>query len=443
MSHEIVSAGAATREDRLSLTDIELSVVMPALGEGENLAVLLPRLNAILSDLGVASEILVVSRGDDLETRASCTAGGAELIEENARGYGRALRAGFERARGRYVLTMDADLSHPPSFVEALWRARASAEVLIASRYVPGGRARMPLTRKLLSQILNRFFARGLALPIRDISSGFRLYRADILRALPTVASDFDILQQILVRLYAEGWHVRELPFDYAPRFRGSSHARVIPFGIAYLRTFRSLWRLRNSLSSADYDLRAHDSAIPLQRYWQRRRLAHVKALAATGRRVLDAGCGSSRILGALPAGTVGLDILARKLRCARRFGRPLVRASLRALPFRDGAFDCVVCSQVIEQLPREWPVLEELVRVLAPGGRLVLGTPDYGSWRWRLLESAYRRIVPDARVDERITHYDRRQLVAMCERAGLQLEEERSILGAELILALRKPARA
>jgi dolichol-phosphate mannosyltransferase len=422
------------------LTAIDLSVVMPALGEGENLAVLLPRLRAVLSRLRVSTEVLVVTRGDDVGARASCDSGGAELVEENERGYGRALLAGIRRARGRYVLTMDADLSHPPSFVEVLWRERESAEILIASRYVPGGRARMPLRRKLLSLVLNRFFARGLALTIRDMSSGFRLYRADILRELPLpVTSNFDILQQILTRLYAEGWRVRELPFDYEPRLSGSSHARVIPFGIAYLRTFRSLWRLRNSISSADYDLRAHDSVIPLQRYWQRRRLTHVTALAAGGRRALDAGCGSSRILGALPEGTVGMDILARKLRCARRFGRPLVRGSVGALPFRAGAFDCVVCSQVIEHLPRHWPVLEELVRVLAPGGRLVLGTPDYGSWRWRLLEWAYARVAPGAYAEEHVTRYDRRQLLAAIERFGLELEEERSILGAELILALRK----
>ncbi len=425
------------------MTPVDLSVVVPALQEGANLAVLLPQLQSVLARLGAETEVLVVTRGDDAETRRSCEAAGACLIEENERGYGRALLAGFQRACGRYVLTMDGDLSHPPAFVEALWRERQTAEVLVASRYVQGGRARMPLVRRLLSVLLNRFFSRGLSLSVRDMSSGFRLYRADLLRALPLAARDFDILQEILVRLYAEGWHVRELPFDYEPRRRGSSHARVVPFGVAYLRTFRSLWGLRNSIDSADYDLRAHDSVIPLQRYWQRQRLAQVTALAAEGRRVLDAGCGSSRILGALPEWTVGLDVLARKLRCARRFGRPLVRGSLRALPFRDAAFDCVVCSQVIEHLPREWPVLEELARVLAPGGRLVLGTPDYGTWRWPALEWVYARVAPGAYADEHITHYDRAGLLALLERMGLVFEEERYVGGAELILALRKPAVA
>ena len=421
------------------MTSIDLSVVMPALGEGANLTTLLPQLQAVLATLGISAEILVVTRGVDRDTRDSCERAGVCVVVEDEPGYGRALLAGFRRARGRHVLTMDADVSHPPSFVEMLWRERASAEVLIASRYVPGGSARMPLVRKVLSRVLNRFFSRGLSLPIHDMSSGFRLYQTEILRGLEIAAHGFDILQEILVRLYVDGRSVRELPFHYAPRLRGASHARVIPFGIAYLRTFRSLWSLRNSILSADYDLLAFDSAMPLQGYWQRRRLTHVTELADAGRRVFDAGCGSSRILEALPRNTVGLDALARKLRAVRAFGRPLVRGSCRALPFRDASFDCVVCSQVIQYLPREWPVLEELVRVLEPGGRLILGTPDYATWRWRALAWAYARAVPGAHGNEHLTRYERDQLVQLLERMGLRFEEQRYVGGAELILAMRK----
>jgi len=76
---------------------------------------------------------------------------------------------------------MDADLSHPPTFVADLWAHRDEAEVLVASRYVPGGAATMPLLRALLSRILNRVFARGLGVPLEDLSSGFRLYRTSVL----------------------------------------------------------------------------------------------------------------------------------------------------------------------------------------------------------------------------------------------------------------------
>ena len=104
--------------------------------------------------------------------------------------------------------------------------------------------------------------------------------------------------------------------------------------------------------------------------------------MAAGARRVLDVGCGSSRIVGSTPM--VGLDIVLAKLRYARRYGNPLVHGSIFELPFKDCAFDCVICSEVIEHVPADERVFSELERVLEPGGRLILGTPDYVRRRWR-----------------------------------------------------------
>jgi len=419
----------------------DLSVVIPALNEGPNLALLLPALRAQIEALGLTSEVLVITRGNDAATREAADGSGARVVDEPERGYGVALRTGFRLARGRHVLTMDADLSHGVAFVRDLWEAREQAEVVIASRYVPGGSANMPRDRYLLSRILNWFFSRGLSLPARDLSSGFRLYRADVLASVGLRGRDFDIVPEILVRLYSEGWRIREIPFAYAPRRHGSSNARVFAFGLAYLRTFRALWTLRNSILSADYDERAHDSRIPLQRYWQRERFRHVTELAAGEGRVLDVGCGSSRIIGALVPGSVAVDVEARKLRYARRFGRALVRASGFRLPFADGSFPCVVSSQVIEHVPRDSPMLAELCRVLAPGGRLVLGTPDYDRWEWVWMEKAYQLAAPGAYADEHITHYTRRELLDLFAGLGYRHEATRYILRGELIMAFRKPA--
>ena len=335
---------------------------------------------------------------------------------------------------------MDADLSHPPAFVERLWNEREAADLTVASRYVPGGHANMGIYRYTLSRILNALFSRGLDVPIRDMSSGFRLYRSAMLREQHITSRDFDVLQQILVQAFAEGWRVREVPFVYEPREHGTSSARVWRVGTACLRTFGQLWKLRNSILAADYDDRAHDSRIFLQRYWQRSRHRYVMELIAGEGAVLDIGCGSSRIIGGLPVGSVAVDILQRKLRYARRFNRPLVRASGFALPFPDQSFPCVLCSQVIEHVPKESPILDELCRVLKPGGRLVLGTPDYANWQWVYIEKLYG-LVPGGYKDEHISHYTNRELVQIMGDRGLRFEEERYILQGELIQAFRKPA--
>src|SRR5262249_38180540 len=145
-----------------------------------------------------------------------------------------------------------------------------TADLLIASRYVRGGRAVMPRFRYVMSRILNISFPRVLSLPIRDMSSGFRLYRREVLRDIAIKGRDFDALQELLLSAYANGWSVQEVPFAYQPRGAGRSKASLLRFARSYLRTLGRMWSTRNSIECADYDERAYDSRIPLQRWWQR-----------------------------------------------------------------------------------------------------------------------------------------------------------------------------
>jgi SAM-dependent methyltransferase len=365
---------------------------------------------------------------------------GDQILAAAREGFGAVLAAGLRHARGEWVLTLDADLGDPREAVGRLWTAREGAEIVVGSRFVEGGTADVPAVRALLSRGLNRVFSRGLSLGVRDVSSAIRLYRR---AALPTdlQAGGFDVLQEILVRAYAEGWQVREVPIAYAPLHPTHAYRRVLGFGVDYLRTFWRLWKLRNSILAADYDDRAHDSAIWLQRYWQRQRFRHVTELIGTEGPVLDVGCGSSRIIGALPRGSLCVDILRRKLRYARRFGRALVQGSGFALPVPDASFPVVLCSQVIEHVPKDSPILRELDRALAPGGRLVLGTPDYARWEWVVTEKLYGFFAPGGYADEHIGHYTRDELIARYTGLGWTHEATRYILRGELILAFRKPA--
>jgi glycosyltransferase involved in cell wall biosynthesis len=137
---------------------IGISVIIPAHNEGRNLALLLPELKGVLDELGTAFEILIVCRTVDPETAQVAAAFGARTLEQEERGYGGALIAGFDAAQGEYFLTIDADLSHKPVFIRDFWAQREGADVLIASRYVHGGHAIMPLGRYILSRTLNFFF---------------------------------------------------------------------------------------------------------------------------------------------------------------------------------------------------------------------------------------------------------------------------------------------
>ena len=421
----------------------ELAVVIPALNEQANLELLLPALRDTLDELGVPHEIVVVDGGSQDGTILVAGRRGALVVSQQEPGYGAALLAGFGATTAAYIVTMDADLSHRPVFLQEFWKHRREAELLIASRYVPGGRADMGRVRRLMSRILNRTYRRLLSLNIRDLSSGFRMYRRDALNGLTLVARDFDALEEILVRVHAQGWRIREVPFHYMTRGSGRSHARLMLFGWALLKTLVRMWRLRNSVASADYDHRAFDSPIPLQRYWQRARhriILDFTNRANSGRQnlALDIGCGSSRIIQDLPE-AIGMDILLPKLRFLRDRHAPLVQGSLVALPFGEGSFDTVICSEVVEHLPDRPEVFAEMSRVLRPGGTLILGTPDYGRWLWWVLEWLYWKILPRAYAHEHITHFTHQQMADRLAALGYEVQECRYVGFCEMIFKARK----
>ena len=280
---------------------LDLSVIIPALNEAASIGELISRVYKRLLGIGVTLEVVVVDGGSTDGTAQRAADAGAIVVRQPGRGYADALVTGFQKSTGRYLITMDADYSHDPDFLEVLWRRRDDAEVVIASRYVLGGYADMPWGRKLLSRLLNAIGVLSCAIPVQDMTSGFRLYHRKALESLRPQAQRFDVLIELLTQIYCEGWRVREVPFHYWRRQDGRSHVALLPFGLAFGRTLGRMWAMRNSLASADYDERAFSSRIPIQRYWQRRRYAIVLGMLGHAEHVLDIGCGSSKILEALP----------------------------------------------------------------------------------------------------------------------------------------------
>jgi glycosyltransferase involved in cell wall biosynthesis len=421
---------------------MHLSVILPVVNERDNLRGLIPRIRAVLERERLAFEIVVVDGGSTDGTQEAAAQMGARVLRERRRGYAGALETGFAEAKGEYLLTLDADLSHEPGFIAKLWRARNQADIVIASRYTRGGVAYASFSRKFLSALLNLWMRRLLSLPVRDVSSGFRLYRREAVEGLDLEGRNFEVLEEILVKSYARGHSVFEVPFTYFPRESGHSHARLFQFGLDLMRSSLKLWRLRNSVASADYDDRAFYSIIPPQRYWQRRRHRITTFWARGATRVLDAGCGSSLIIQSLN-NAVGMDMSMGKVRFLRRHGIPLLRGSAFTLPFKDNSFDCVISSQVIEHISFDESLFAEMRRVLQPGGTLIIGTPDYATIGWRIIEPIYGILMPGGYRDEHITHYTRSSLTDILARHGFIHEETAYVARSEMIMRLRNSGKA
>jgi glycosyltransferase involved in cell wall biosynthesis len=415
-----------------------VAVVIPSRNEAGNLETLLPQIKGVVGAFDLDVTIHVVDGHSTDGSRDVASRHGVNVIEQRGRGYGDAIRTALQDIPSDWIVTLDADCSHPPATLKSLMASIGHAEIVIASRYVEQGYARMPVLRKVLSIVLNRTLRTVFSLSIRDMSSGYRAYHRESIAAIPIEMDSFAFLPEVLVKAHTRGYRILEIPFHYRYRTEGRSKARVLPFGLQYLRLMMKLWPYRNSIASADYDTRAFYGRIPLQRWWQRRRYQILTEMVGDSLSILDVGCGSGQILNALPQ-IVGMDPQVNKLLFMRAPGRLLLRGSIFEIPFADHSFETVISSQVIEHLPKSEAVFDELVRCLAPGGTLVLGTVDYGGWQWPLIERIYGFVHRGGYADEHITHYTRQTLIDEIARRGLEIEDVQYIAGAEIVVKARK----
>lgn len=98
-----------------------------------------------------------------------------------------------------------------------------------------------------------------------------------------------------------------------------------------------------------------------------------------------------------------------------------------------------MICSEVIEHIPKEPVLFAELDRVLKPGGLLILGTPDYGTRAWPIIERLYGILMPGGYANEHISHYSAAGLESLLSAMGYEILRRRYILRGELILAARR----
>ncbi|MDX1620513.1 MAG: polyprenol monophosphomannose synthase [Nitriliruptorales bacterium] len=166
------------------------------------------------------------------------------LHREEKRGLGPAYRAGLSWGleRGYEVLVeMDADLSHDPGKLPDLVSALHHADLVIGSRYVPGGRIEnWPWHRLLLSAGGNRYVQVVTGVPVRDATSGYRAYRRELLEEIDLlgIRSDgYSFQLEMVLRSWRLGFRVSETPITFVERREGASK-------ISRAIVFEALWRV-------------------------------------------------------------------------------------------------------------------------------------------------------------------------------------------------------
>ena len=209
-------------------------IIIPTYNESDNIRRLLEELTCRYA--GIA-DILVIDDNSPDGT-ADCvralqnTKGSLALLVRDAKlGLGTAYITGFTYALQhgyQYVIEMDADYSHDPATVVDLLAASSSADLVIGSRYVNNtvNVVNWPLSRLILSKMASLYTRLITGLPIADPTSGFKCFRAEVLRSIAfehVQSQGYSFQIEMNVRAWKKGFVLKEIPIVFVDRTVGKS----------------------------------------------------------------------------------------------------------------------------------------------------------------------------------------------------------------------------
>ncbi len=215
----------------------ELTVLMPCLNEAITLGACIAKARISLARMGVPHEIVVADNGSTDGSQAIARAAGARVIDVPVRGYGAALRAGIEAARGRYTIMADADDSYAFEAIDPFYTALRHGHDLVMGNRFAGGiapGAMPPLHRYLGNPVLSFIGRRLFRIPVRDFHCGMRGFRTQAIRDLALQTSGMEFASEMVIKAAMAGLTITEIPTTLRPDGRDRP---------PHLRSWRDGWR--------------------------------------------------------------------------------------------------------------------------------------------------------------------------------------------------------
>jgi len=231
-----------------AIADAELSIVVPALNEEDNVGPLVDQVRAALVDAGVRTELIVVDDGSTDQTPQRLSALQMKhpwlrvLRRDRAMGQSAAMFAGIQAARGRFIATLDADLQNDPADLPRMLDVVRKGEADMAQ----GLRARRQdtIVRKVTSWVGRTSRKLALGDTIRDTGCTTRVVRADIAKRFPLQFKGMHRFMPVYARML--GARVIEVEVNHRPRVAGVAKYGVLNRGLAGLiDLFAMRWMLK------------------------------------------------------------------------------------------------------------------------------------------------------------------------------------------------------
>jgi dolichol-phosphate mannosyltransferase len=228
-----------------------IEINIPAFDESENLRFLIPQ---ILEEVGrynnFVFRVKVIVRNDEpqstLQLLDNLKVEGIRRQPDNS--FGSAISTGISTTASEtnFVIFMDADGSHQPSsLIKLVHKAQQSgADIVIASRYIDGGKTENSKLLKIMSKTLNKIFGVILGIGCKDISTNFKIYKANLIRNVELSCKNFDVVEELLLKVKVKAgpdFSIVEIPDHFQQRKFGESKRQLTLFITSYIVTLVKL----------------------------------------------------------------------------------------------------------------------------------------------------------------------------------------------------------
>ena len=404
-----------------------LSVLVPVFNEAGTVRALLERVMAV----PIPKEIIVVDDCSQDGTRAVLEDLRATLpadpdnackflFHEVNQGKGAAVRTAAEHVTGDIALIQDADLEYDPAEYPRLIQPilEGHADVVFGSRFSGSPRRVLFFWHTVANKLLTLFSNMVTNLNLTDMETGYKVFRADIIKSIPIRSSRFGVEPELTAKLAKVHARIYEVPISYAGRAYWEGKKIRWTDGVVALWTILR-YAFVDDQENADPGYKTLLRLSRAERYnrWMLEQLA-----PWLGQRVLEIGSG----IGSFTRYLVGRDLVVatdvnpRYLRIlGNTFDRhtrvdvePLDLMTFDPAPLAERRLDTILCLNVLEHVEDDQGALRRLHAALAPGGRLLLLVP------------AHPRLY--GAIDRAIDHhrrYETKGLVAKLEEAGFRVE--------------------
>ena len=342
---------------------MKVSLVIPTYNEAKNIEGLIKDILMVSNNYKIKTNIIVVDDNSpdgtsEVVKKVKEYNHSVILIQRKGKlGLGTAYIKGIkyvlENLDSEIIMTMDADFSHNPKYIpDFVKKIKEGNDVVLGSRYIPGGGiGNWGVHRTIISKGANYLAKFVLKLNTKDNTTGYRAYKREVLERidLDSVKSNgYSFLMEMVFWCQYHQFKIAETPIFFDIRRHGASK-------ISKKEIFRAL----KTLFTLKFRIK------PVTYYVANKRIKLAKKYLRKSQKILDVGCGDMYITNKLIKegyNVIGIDL-----------SQPYhLKMDATNMSFKDNSFDAVISFETIEHCN----CVNEIKRVLKPGGKFILSTP-------------------------------------------------------------------